>query len=48
MTDGKALMGLLRQYERARQDLVEAVLKSNGVGTKTYANTLLRRIDRIL
>ena len=35
-------------YEKARDQLLETIIKSNGVGTKVYANTVLKQLEKQL
>lgn len=47
MTD-KALQDLIKTYQRARDELVQTVLNARGVGTRVYANTVLKQVESIL
>ncbi len=42
------LENLIKIFQKARDQLLETIIKSNGVGTKVYANTVLKQLEKQL
>lgn len=42
------LENLIKIFHSARDQLLETIIKSNGVGTKVYANTVLKQLEKQL